>query len=156
MSLDDLLEEVTRPYRVGLGPETTITIELPAALPQVWIDRTLVARAVTNLLENAVQAMPNGGRLRVTGAVEDGQVVLTLADTGVGMDADAAARAFEPYFSTKTAGSGLGLANARRNIETSGGSITLISAPGQGTSVIVTLPSAAPPAAREAGSTPIR
>ena len=117
---------------------------------------TLIARALTNLVEHAVQAMPNGGALRVTAAAENGTVNLTFADTGVGMDAAAAARAFEPYFSTKTAGSGLGLANARRNIETCGGSIALTSIPGRGTSVIITLPTAVPAAAHEAGSTPDR
>jgi signal transduction histidine kinase len=154
--LDELLEEVTRPYRVGLGSQTTMSVDVPATLPPVWVDRTLIARALTNLVENAVQAMPNGGSLRVTAAAEDATVVLTFADTGVGMDADAATRAFEPYFSTKTAGSGLGLANARRNIETCGGSIALTSTPGRGTSVIVTLPTAAPAAFHEAGSTPDR
>ncbi len=56
------------------------------------------------------------------------------------MDAEAVRRAFEPYFSTKTAGSGLGLANAKRNIELCGGSIEIASAPGQGTTVRVRLP----------------
>ena len=63
--------------------------------------------------------MPEGGTLRVAAAAEAGRVVLTIADTGVGMDEDGVARAFEPYFSTKTGGSGLGLANAKRNIELS-------------------------------------
>src|SRR6185436_15177014 len=147
-SLPELLEEVTRPYRVGLGSKTTMTVEVPATLPPVWVDRTLIARALTNLVENAVQAMPNGGTLRVTAAAENGHAVVTFSDTGVGMDAEAAARAFEPYFSTKTAGSGLGLANARRNIETCGGAITLTSAPGRGTSVDVTLPRSDQPSRR--------
>ena len=86
-------------------------------------DRTLLSRALTNLVENAIQAMPAGGTLQIAGAARGHDVVLSVTDTGVGMDADAAARAFEPYFSTKTGGSGLGLANARRNIETCGGTI---------------------------------
>ncbi len=75
-------------------------------------------------------------------------MAITLTDTGVGMDAEAVERAFEPYFSTKTAGSGLGLANAKRNIELSGGTITITSAPGAGTVVRVTLPAGPPPEAR--------
>jgi two-component system sensor histidine kinase AtoS len=72
---------------------------------------------------------------------------MVISDSGVGMDAVAVERAFEPYFSTKTAGSGLGLANAKRNIELSGGTISLVSTPGVGTTVTITLPAAPPPAA---------
>jgi signal transduction histidine kinase len=64
------------------------------------------------------------------------------------MDPDAVERAFEPYFSTKTAGSGLGLANAKRNIELNGGTIAISSRPRTGTIVTVTLPVGPPPAAR--------
>jgi signal transduction histidine kinase len=67
-------------------------------------------------------------------------VAITVTDTGVGMEPDAVERAFEPYFSTKTAGSGLGLANAKRNIELCGGTIAIASTPGRGTTIRVTLP----------------
>ena len=89
--------------------------------------------------------MPSGGTLTVSAAPDAaGRVVITVADQGVGMDADSLARAFEPYFSTKTAGSGLGLANAKRNIERSGGTIAIASEAGVGTTVTVVLPSAPP------------
>jgi len=65
------------------------------------------------------------------------------------MATEAAERAFEPHFSTKTGGSGLGLANARQNIASCGGTIALESAPGQGTTVTVRLPVAGPDAAHE-------
>ncbi len=138
-----LVEEIVGPYLTGLDDRTRIEIALPASLPEVWVDRTLVARALTNLVENALQAMPEGGRLQVTGGRGPEGVTLTFADTGVGMDADALGRAFEPYFSTKTAGSGLGLPNAKRNIERCGGTLAIESAPGHGTRVTVTLPLAA-------------
>jgi len=109
----------------------------------VNVDRTLIARAFTNLVENAIQAMPDGGVLRILSTARGETVAVTFADTGVGMDADAAARAFEPYFSTKTGGSGLGLANAKRNIEVCGGAITLASVPNLGTTIVVSLPTAA-------------
>ena len=137
-----LITEVLMPYRAGLGARVSIALDVDDRLPAVHVDRTLVGRALTNVVENAFQAMPQGGTLRVTGAPTDATVVLTLADTGVGMDAAAVARAFEPYFSTKTAGSGLGLVNAKRNVELCGGTMALVSTPGRGTTVTVTLPRA--------------
>jgi signal transduction histidine kinase len=145
---DEILQTIIEPYRVGLGERVRFDLRLDPGLPPIWADRTLLSRALTNLVENAVQAMPGGGSLRVTGHAEDGRLVLQLVDTGVGMDASAVEHAFEPYFSTKTAGSGLGLANARRNIEREGGTLTLTSAPGEGARVTVTLPAAPAPRPR--------
>jgi signal transduction histidine kinase len=115
-------------------------MSLEEALPPVSIDRLLVARAVTNILDNALHAMPSGGVVTIGARRENGFVVLTLVDTGVGMDDEAAARIFEPYFSTKTAGTGLGLSIARRNIELSGGTIAVTSRKGVGTEVTIRLP----------------
>jgi len=115
-------------------------------LPAAIVDRTLFTRAFTNLVENALQAMPSGGTLRVRGTASEGLVLLEIEDTGVGMDAEGTRRAFEPYFSTKTGGSGLGLANAKRNIELCGGTVSLSSQAGVGTTVRIAL-TAAPPAA---------
>jgi signal transduction histidine kinase len=112
-------------------------------LPLVIADRTLFTRAFTNLVENALQAMPSGGTLRLRGSASEGLVVLEIEDTGVGMDAEGTRRAFEPYFSTKTGGSGLGLANAKRNIELCGGTVSLSSRAGVGTTIRIAL-SAAP------------
>ena len=74
-----------------------------------------------------------------------------MIDTGVGMNPTVLAHAFEPYFSTKTAGSGLGLANAKRNIELCGGTVAIASEVGRGTTVTITLPVASPAGASEAG-----
>jgi signal transduction histidine kinase len=76
----------------------------------------------------------------LTASLDAGFIVLAVADTGVGMDEEALARVFEPYFSTKTTGTGLGLPIARRNIELSGGTIEVQSTKGQGTIVTVRLP----------------
>src|SRR5205085_7073417 len=133
LRVQELVDELVRPYRAGLDPRLAIDIQIPASLPEARVDRTLISRAFTNLIENALQAMPGGGLLRIGATAGGAEVIVTFADTGVGMDADSAARAFDPYFSTKTAGSGLGLANARRNIELCGGTIQLTSEPGRGT-----------------------
>jgi signal transduction histidine kinase len=149
----EFLEGIVNAYRLGLGERTRIDLDVAPATPPIWADRTLVARAITNLVENAVQAMPGGGTLTVSAATAAaGGVVVIVADQGVGMDAESLSRAFEPYFSTKTAGSGLGLANAKRNIERSGGTIAIASEPGVGTTVTVVLPSAPPPGVAIASS----
>jgi len=139
-----LVAEVVEPYRVGLGNRILITNEVQAPLPQVIVDRTLVTRALANVIENALHAMPGEGRLQLTARVDDGFVEIRVSDTGVGMDADALGRVFEPYFSTKTTGTGLGLPIARRNIELSGGSIAVESAKGVGTTVTIRLPLTSP------------
>ena len=144
VDLAELVETVVGPYRLGLSGKVAVQVSRPPGLPYVRVDRTLVVRALTNLIENAVQAMPMGGNLDISLETAGQGVRLVVRDTGIGMDASARQRAFEPYFSTKTAGSGLGLANAKRNIEREGGTIALDSAPGQGTIITVTLPSALP------------
>ena len=150
-----LVAEVTDPYRVGETGRLTFEIDVPPTLPALRVDRTLVARALTNLVENAIQAMPSGGTLRVTGRTEGSSAVsISVADTGAGMDAATMGRAFEPFFSTKTAGSGLGLANAKRTVEREGGRIAIASAPGAGTTVTIVLPRAADPLGADASAPP--
>jgi nitrogen fixation/metabolism regulation signal transduction histidine kinase len=158
IDLRELLRAIVEPYRVGMGERITFNLDVPAGLPSLVADRTLLSRALTNLVENAVQAMPTGGRLAVAVAQEDERIVLTFVDSGVGMDDVALAHAFEPYFSTKTAGSGLGLANAKRNIEREGGTITITSEPGRGTTVTVTFAAApaVPDEPNASDSTPSR
>ena len=153
VSVADLLHDVVRPYRAGLAAHTQIEIDVPAEVPPVRADRTLLARALTNLVENALQAMPDGGLLRLSAVASDAVVTIAVIDVGVGMSAEALARAFEPHFSTKTGGSGLGLANAKRNIESCEGTIAATSEPGRGTTIVVRLQAAE---GDEAGSTSSR
>ena len=139
VNVGDLVTEVVAPYRTGLAERIEIRTDL-APLPRAFVDRTLIARALANIIENALYAMPAGGTLTIEARVEAGQIALTVTDTGVGMDEEALARVFEPYFSTKTTGTGLGLPIARRNIELSGGRIEVSSVRNQGTVVRLWLP----------------
>jgi signal transduction histidine kinase len=84
--------------------------------------------------------MTGRGSLTLTSGVEEGWVTVRVEDTGIGMDEEALARVFEPYFSTKTTGTGLGLPIALRNIELSGGQIQVESEKGRGTAVTIKLP----------------
>ncbi|MDP1572296.1 MAG: HAMP domain-containing sensor histidine kinase, partial [Vicinamibacterales bacterium] len=139
--LGALLSEVVEPYRAGLADRIAIDLQVHTPLPPVRIDRTLVGRAITNVIENALHAMPGAGTLTIAaGPVEGTMVPVVVRDTGMGMDEEAVARLFEPYFSTKATGTGLGLTIARRNIELCGGTIGVQSAPGEGTTVRVCLP----------------
>jgi signal transduction histidine kinase len=144
-----LLEDVVEPYRAGLASRIEITVKTEPGLPQVFVDRTLFARALTNVIENALHAMPGRGSLVLRAFQEaadapanapSSHVTVEVRDTGVGMDAEALARIFEPYFSTKATGTGLGLTIARRNVELIGGTIAVRSDRGTGTTVTMTLP----------------
>ena len=108
-------------------------------------DAEAVRKICANLIENAIEAMtPGGGELRVRCAetTEGGtpMVRISFHDTGPGLSESAVQRLFEPYFSTKTTGTGLGLPIAKRNIELSGGTITVESLRDRGTTVELTLP----------------
>jgi nitrogen fixation/metabolism regulation signal transduction histidine kinase len=135
-----LVDDLINPYRTGLADRITLAVDVPDGLPMLHVDRTLVGRAMVNIIENALNAMPGRGGLTVAAALEGPGVALTFTDTGVGMDPEALARIFEPYFSTRTTGTGLGLTIAKRNIETSGGTIEVASARGRGTTVRLWLP----------------
>jgi nitrogen fixation/metabolism regulation signal transduction histidine kinase len=135
-----LLREILDPYRPGLEGRIHFDVDVPPALPPVRVDRTLISRALVNIVENALHAMPGSGTLVVCARHDDRQVHIVVSDTGVGMDAEARARAFEPYFSTKAAGTGLGLPIAKRNVELSGGTIAMSSEKDKGTIVELSLP----------------
>ncbi len=143
--MGQLIEEVVEPYRAGLSARIAIDVAFEAGLPTVIVDRTLFARALTNVVENALHAMPGAGTLRIragahVSADSRSSFVVTVADTGVGMDHEALDKIFEPYFSTRAAGTGLGLTIAKRNVELNGGTIRVESARGSGTTVTITLP----------------
>ena len=139
-SLGALLHDVMDPYLPGLDGRIAVRIDVADDLPPVSVDRTLVARALTNVIDNALHAMPGEGSLEVLAAVEDSRVVLAIRDTGVGVDEATLQRIFEPYFSTKVSGTGLGMAIAKRNVELCGGAISVESRPHEGTRVRIALP----------------
>ena len=116
---------------------------MPPRLPLLSIDRSLIARALTNIIENALHAMADDGTLTIAATARDDAVDLTVRDSGVGLDEATLARVFEPYFSTRTSGTGLGMAIAKRNVELNGGTIAVASAKGAGTTVTLRFPRAA-------------
>lgn len=116
---------------------------------RVAVQRSELMEVCLNLIRNALEAMPKGGRLSVSARAQDDQICLEFGDTGLGMDAETTRRIFEPFFSTKgVAGQGLGLASSRGIVRAYGGDISVQSAPGQGTTFAISLPqrpASAPP-----------
>lgn len=131
-----------------------LTVDVAQDLPEIDADENQLRQALLNLIRNAKEAMPEGGRLRVELARREKEVVLRVSDTGAGIPADAQARIFEPFFSTKTKGTGLGLALVRQIVDEHGGQIDVASVPGAGTTFVLSFP--VPPALegeRDAGQT---
>jgi signal transduction histidine kinase len=130
-----------------------IALELdidPVALP-IHIDQGQLELVVLDIVSNARDAMPQGGALRVSARLQGTHVDITFTDTGYGMTAEQVSRAFEPFYSTKPAGSGtgLGLAAAHSVVERARGTVRIDSAPGRGTSVCIRLPVATTPVAAD-------
>ena len=134
------MNEVVAPYRPGLEGRVSLSTDLPPDLPRLRLDPVLIQRAITNIIENALHAMPDAGTLSIGVLRGVGELRLVIRDTGVGLEPDVLARIFEPYFSTRITGTGLGMAIARRNVELNGGSIAVTSERGRGTAVTITLP----------------
>jgi signal transduction histidine kinase len=145
VDVPELVADVVDPYRTGLAGRIEIVNRVAPPLPRAFVDRTLIARSLANIVENALHAMPGHGALTLEAFADGAFVTVEARDTGAGMDKEALARVFEPYFSTKTTGTGLGLPIARRNVELSGGTIEVESARGRGTMVRIRLPLAPDP-----------
>jgi signal transduction histidine kinase len=116
---------------------------LPADLPAVRLNREMFKQAILNLMLNAEQALAGGGSITVQAVAEPGHVCLSLIDTGQGMPPDVLERVFEPFFSTKSTGSGLGLPTTRKIVEAHHGTIDVQSEVGKGTKFTIRLPASA-------------
>jgi signal transduction histidine kinase len=121
-----------------------VTLDAPDALPLVVGDETQFELALSNLVTNALDAMPDGGTIAVTASREPGRVTIDVADTGAGIAPELVERVFEPWVTTKPSGrgTGLGLSIARDVVERMGGTIAAAAREGGGTVMRVTLPAA--------------
>jgi len=116
------------------------SVDIPEAVPMVRLDRQQIQQVFFNLIKNALEAMPDGGALKVAFAVGDAFVDISFSDTGCGIAADEMGHVFDPYYTTKPKGSGLGLMIVRRIVEDHGGEIELATKSGQGTCFKIRLP----------------
>ena len=116
--------------------------EFDKMIGRISIDADLMYRAFLNLLVNAIQAMPNGGTLRVSSGIveEDGSVFIEIRDSGMGMDEETASRIFKPFFTRKNRGTGLGLAITKNIIEQHHGTLSVSSKENDGSTFTIILP----------------
>jgi PAS domain S-box-containing protein len=120
----------------------TIQAEMACDMPELKVktDLTFLKRIMVNLVNNAVQAMPNGGKLTVRMSSKVGEAVITVEDNGVGIPKEVQDRLFTPLFTTKSKGQGFGLVAIKRMTEALGGTISFESEVGKGTKFIIKLP----------------
>jgi PAS domain S-box-containing protein len=146
LDLGDVLRDITSLLERTLGEDVTLDASIEDGLLAVEADPTQIEQVLMNLVVNARDAMPGGGKLVVDLANEDAEgdprVRLTVRDRGHGMSAEVLERAFEPFYSTKPKGqgTGLGLATVYGIVTQAGGSIDIDSQPGGGTTVSVLFP----------------
>jgi signal transduction histidine kinase len=126
-----------------------LKLELPPNLSAVQVDPMQLEQAVVEIVSNALDAMPEGGQLRIAALNGNGQVSIEIADTGTGIPESVLPSVCEPFFTTRAEGTGLGLAIAKRYVEQNGGRLEILSRPG-GTTVRLHLPALAPEAEAEA------
>ena len=117
-----------------------LTVDVEGALPAAAIDAGQMEQVFFNLVKNAMEAIPDGGRIDVDLSSDDNDIVVTFRDDGVGMDQEQVAHLFEPYRTTKEHGTGLGLMISSRIVRDHGGTISAESKIGEGTTFTVRLP----------------
>ncbi len=117
-----------------------VETDLDPSAPALLLDRDQIKQAFYNLIKNAVQAMKTGGILRIVSERDDTHLILSFIDRGTGISSDRITRLFEPYFTTKASGTGLGLLIVRRIVRDHGGEMQIESHEGRGTTVRILLP----------------
>ncbi|PYN55327.1 MAG: hybrid sensor histidine kinase/response regulator [Candidatus Rokuibacteriota bacterium] len=142
MDLNQLVTNVTRVLQPVLGDAIELTTRLAPGLARVSVNAHQIGQVIMNLVVNARDAMPDGGRIVIETANVGQVVMLSVSDTGSGMDDETRARLFEPYFTTKEPGrgTGLGLATVHDIVTQFGGQISVLSDAGSGSTFKIYLP----------------
>ncbi len=125
---------------IAVPAKVQVVLICDESMPKVEGDLTFVRRIFTNLINNGIQAIPNGGKLTITASYSRDTAVLTVEDTGAGIPEDIKAKLFTPLFTTKSTGHGLGLPIVKRLVEAMKGTIEFESEEGKGTKFIIRLP----------------
>jgi signal transduction histidine kinase len=144
VQLNEVVRGVVQLFRAQLDApgraKIKCELELDPHLKMVAADAELLHRAISNLVLNAMDAMPQGGTLRLRTRQEAGKVLIEVEDTGAGMTADERERIFTPYYTSKAQGTGLGLAIVQSVVSDHGGTVRVQSEAGRGTTFVIELP----------------
>jgi PAS domain S-box-containing protein len=140
-NINVLIAELAEFIRVELEQSgIRLFLELDEKLPPAFFDERYMKQALLNLIKNAQAAMPHGGLLTVATQVSDNEIRISVCDTGMGMNAESLAKIFEPYFTTKDNGTGLGLTLVFKIIKEHHGEIAVESREGEGSNFEISLP----------------
>jgi signal transduction histidine kinase len=142
VNINDLLDDVLLLTRHRLTRQNIVLkMRLAEKLPALRADRVQIEQVCLNLILNAADAMPTGGTLTVATSWDAPTgILVTVADTGVGIPVEKQKELFQPFFTTRPKGTGLGLAIVQKIIEAHRGQITVVSTPGKGTTLKLLLP----------------
>ena len=144
ININDVVEAVARLFQAQFhtqGKEAIqCRLELGPHLEPIAADPELLHRALSNLVLNAMDAMPNGGTITLRTLGEDGKTLVQVSDTGTGLTPEEAERIFTPYYTSKQHGTGLGLAIVQSVVSDHGGTISVQSQAGKGTTFVIGLP----------------
>src|SRR5437762_120919 len=140
-NLNVIIEEAVRFFTPEIQDhDVVVEQELRADLPLLQVDRDQMKQAFYNVIKNSLEAMNRRGALRIQTDLDDTNVLIRFMDTGAGMSAENLSRVFEPYFTTKPAGTGLGLLIVRRIVREHGGELSIESSEGKGLTLTIRLP----------------
>jgi two-component system, NtrC family, nitrogen regulation sensor histidine kinase NtrY len=144
LNLNEIAQDVARLHQAQLSasdnPSIVCKLDLAERMDPVRADPDLLHRALSNLVLNAIDAMPQGGTLTLRTHQNDSRGFIEVSDTGTGLTPEECACLFTPYYTTKSQGTGLGLAIVQSVISDHGGKITVRSQPGNGTTFVIELP----------------
>ncbi len=136
--IEKVIDDVVSHYAIPENIE--LTKKVAAGLPEIEIDTDQIRQVLVNLITNAVQAMPEGGKLAIAARQKDSFMEVEVADTGCGIPEEVRGKLFEPLYTTKAKGIGLGLAVCKSIVDRHGGHIEVESSVGKGTSFTIKLP----------------
>jgi signal transduction histidine kinase len=142
MDATAVVERIRSLYETGCGPNVRFTCEVDREPMPLDADPELLHRALSNLVLNAMDAMPDGGTVTMSARPAADSIEFRVADTGEGLTPEECERLFTPYYTTKQHGTGLGLAIVQSVIADHAGTITVESHAGSGATFIITLPRA--------------
>jgi signal transduction histidine kinase len=139
----ELIEQTL--HKLNIPSSVTLKLDIPETLPPLRVDPQQIHQVFRNLISNGIEAMQEGGMLEIRAVADEAskQITLSVRDSGIGMTPKQMGKLFQPLFTTKTRGIGLGLVVVKNLTEANGGSVAVQSTPGKGSTFSVTLPAVA-------------